>query len=247
MDTEFTFNSPGHVAHVNALVEWSKDDIFRYGGRRGDSQALFTSGECAAYFNSSAGYAGIKRTAEFDFGIGMLPYWPEVSDQPQNSIIGGATLWVLQGHDSGDYEGVAKFFSYLSSAEVQADWHQFTGYLPITMDAYELTKEQGFYDANPGTETAILQMTLNDPTANSKGLRLRQLRADPRYHQRGAGSHLGRRQDGRGRAEHRGGAGQLPAAPVRGRQLLTRKVSRPEAASVASGPHAAHGKARHLQ
>ncbi len=171
LDTEFTFNSPGHVAHINALVDWSKDDLFRYGGRRGDSQALFTSGECAAYFNSSAGYAGIKRTAEFDFGIGMLPYWPEVSDQPQNSIIGGATLWVLQGHDGGDYEGVAKFFSYLSSAEVQADWHQFTGYLPITMDAYELTKSQGFYDENPGTETAILQMTLNDPTANSKGLR----------------------------------------------------------------------------
>ena len=141
------------------------------GGRRGDSQALFTSGECAAYFNSSAGYAGIKKTAEFDFGIGMLPYWPEVSGEPQNSIIGGATLWVLQGRDTEEYAGVAKFFSYLSSPEVQADWHQFTGYLPITMAAYELTKSQGFYDENPGTETAILQMTLNTPTQNSKGLR----------------------------------------------------------------------------
>ena len=168
LDTELTINSPAHVAHIGAMAEWAETDLFRYGGRRGDSQALFTSGECAAYFNSSAGYAGIKRTTEFDFGIGMLPYWPSVApDGPQNSIIGGATLWVLQD----DYRGVAEFFSYLSSAEVQADWHQFTGYLPITMAAYELTKSQGFYDENPGTETAILQMTLNTPTENSKGLR----------------------------------------------------------------------------
>ncbi len=171
LGTEFTINSPAHVAHIQALADLTNDDLFRYGGRRGDSQALFTSGECAAYFNSSAGYAGIKRTTDFEFGIGMLPYWPEVASAPQNSIIGGATLWVLRGHDDEDYVGVAAFFDYLSSAEVQADWHQFTGYLPITMAAYELTKEQGFYDENPGTETAILQMTLNEPTENSKGLR----------------------------------------------------------------------------
>ncbi|MGH6916992.1 MAG: sn-glycerol-3-phosphate ABC transporter substrate-binding protein UgpB, partial [Geminicoccaceae bacterium] len=75
------------------------------------------------------------------------------------------------GHEPEEYQGVARFFSYLSSPEVQADWHQFSGYLPITEAAYELTKEQGFYEKNPGTETSILQMTLNPPTANSKGLR----------------------------------------------------------------------------
>ena len=85
---------------------------------------------------------------------------------------GGASLWVLQGREDADYEGVATFLNYLSSPEVQADWHQFTGYLPITEAAYELTKEQGFYENNPGTETAIRQITLNPPTPNSKGLRL---------------------------------------------------------------------------
>jgi len=38
--------------------------------------------------------------------------------------------------------------------------------------AYELTKEQGFYLKNPGTDTAILQMTRVTPTKNSKGLRI---------------------------------------------------------------------------
>ena len=30
---------------------------------------------------------------------------------------------------------------------------------------------QGFYDSNPGTDTAIKQLSLNTPTANSRGLR----------------------------------------------------------------------------
>jgi sn-glycerol 3-phosphate transport system substrate-binding protein len=101
----------------------------------------------------------------------MLPYYDDVEGAPQNSIIGGASLWILQGKPEADYEGVAAFFTYLSSPEVQAAWHQATGYLPITEAAYELTKEQGFYDENPGTETAIRQITLNPPTENSKGLR----------------------------------------------------------------------------
>jgi sn-glycerol 3-phosphate transport system substrate-binding protein len=94
-----------------------------------------------------------------------------VEGAPQNSIIGGATLWVLAGHDDADYKGVAQFFTFLSSPENQADWHQFTGYLPITMAAYELTKQQGFYEKNPGTEVSIKQMTNKEPTENSKGLR----------------------------------------------------------------------------
>ena len=170
-DTELTFNGPAQVKHIQQMADWQKDGTFQYGGRRGDGQALFTEGKCVMYTQSSAGYAGIKKTAEFDFSIGMLPYWPDIAAKPQNSIIGGATLWTFAGHPEKDYQCVAKFFSYLSSSEVQAEWHQGTGYLPITFAAYELTKKQGFYDKNPGTETALKQMTLNAPTANSRGLR----------------------------------------------------------------------------
>jgi len=123
--------------------------------------------------NSSAAYAGVKANVkDFEFGVGKLPYWPDAAGAPQNSIIGGATLWVLAGREAEEYKGVAKFFTYLSSAEVQADWHQSTGYLPITNAAAELTAEQGFYDKNPGTDTSIKQMTGKAPTENSKGLRL---------------------------------------------------------------------------
>jgi len=101
----------------------------------------------------------------------QLPYWPDVAGAPQNTIIGGASLWVMVGHSKAEYDGVATFFNYISTPAVQADWHQFTGYLPITTDAYYLTKGQGVYDKKPGMETALIQMTLNKPTSNSRGLR----------------------------------------------------------------------------
>lgn len=173
LDTEFAFNSDLHVRHIANMAEWQKTKLFDYGGRRSDSANKFYVGECAMYMNSSASRAGVMENVKtFQVGMGMLPYYDDVQGAPQNSIIGGATLWVLQGRQPEEYKGVARFFTYLSSAEVQADWHQFTGYLPITHAAYELSQKQGYYGRNPGADVAIKQMTRAEPTENSKGLRL---------------------------------------------------------------------------
>jgi sn-glycerol 3-phosphate transport system substrate-binding protein len=107
----------------------------------------------------------------FEVGFGPLPYYDDVIQKPMNSIIGGATLWVLQGRPAEEYKGVAKFFTYLSRPEVQAAWHQYSGYLPITQAAYELGQQQGYYAKNPGSDIAFKQMTRTEPDANSKGIR----------------------------------------------------------------------------
>lgn len=174
LGTELTVNGPVQVKHWANLKKWQDEGLFQYGGPVGgnDAPPKFYSQECAIYMNSSASRAGVIANAkDFEVGYGMLPYYSDVAGAPQNSIIGGATLWVLQGRPAEEYKGVADFFNYLSSAEVQADWSQFSGYLPITQAAYDLGKSQGFYDKNPGTEVSIQQITLNPPTANSKGLR----------------------------------------------------------------------------
>jgi sn-glycerol 3-phosphate transport system substrate-binding protein len=172
LDTELQINQPLQVKHLTQLVEWQKTKVFDYGGRGDTAKPKFYSGECGMDLASSAARLGIVTNVKSEVGIAMMPYWPEVKGAPQNSIIGGATLWVLKGHKAEEYKGVAKFFSYLSKPDVQAWWHQQTGYLPITQAAYELSKQQGFYDKNPGTDVSIKQMTLNPPTENSKGLRL---------------------------------------------------------------------------
>ena len=173
MDTELKINSDLHVRHIDNMAKWSKDGIFKYGGRESKSAPMFYSGECAMYMNSSAARAGVDANAKtFKVGVGMLPVYDDVKGAPQNSIIGGATLWSLQGRPAGDYKGVAKFFTYLSRPEVQATWHQGTGYLPITLAAAELSEKQGFYNQKPGTDLPAKQMNLNPPTENSKGLRI---------------------------------------------------------------------------
>ncbi|THB77939.1 MAG: sn-glycerol-3-phosphate ABC transporter substrate-binding protein UgpB [Desulfobacteraceae bacterium] len=171
IDTEFTFNNSGVKKILGNVADWQKENLFQYGGRRGDSLPMFINEKCAMWLNSSAYYGGIKKQAKFEFGQAMLPYHPEVAGGPQNSIIGGATLWTLKGHDKKDYKGVALFMNYLSSPEVQAWWHQETGYVPITKAAYKLSLAQGFYEKNPGTDTAIKQLSLNTPTPNSRGIR----------------------------------------------------------------------------
>jgi len=170
-DTEFTFNNDAVVNRLQSIADSQESGIFKYGGRRGDSLSLFTSGECGMWMNSSAYYGSITSQAEFEFGQTMLPLDTDVADAPQNSIIGGATLWVLRGKPEANYEGVAAFMNYLSTPEVQAWWHQETGYVPITTAASDLSREQGFYDENPGTDTAIKELSLNAPTPNSRGLR----------------------------------------------------------------------------
>ncbi len=173
MDIELKFNSPAHVAHIQMLADWGTDKTFVYGGREGKSTALFTAGDCAFHVASSASASAIQAALGADkVGIAMMPYAPAAAAAPQNSIIGGATLWALQGRPKDEYKGVAKFFAFLSGGELQAKWHQQTGYVPITTAATDITEKTGFYAKNPGRDVAVKQLTLNPPTENSKGLRI---------------------------------------------------------------------------
>lgn len=172
LDTELAMNGPVQVKHLQTMGDWAKEGKFIYKGRRNEGGADFRAGSCAMFTESSAGYAGIKSEAKFDFSVNPLPYWEGVEGAPQNTIIGGASLWVMEGHESAEYKGVAEFLNFLSSTDIQAKWHQNTGYLPITLAAGKKTRLDGFYEENPGTDVAVTQMTAKAPTANSKGLRL---------------------------------------------------------------------------
>lgn len=171
LDTELVFNTPLTTRHLQTIYDLSKEKVFIYGGRENKANPLFSSGQVGMHFESIGGYANFKANCKFDFGVATLPYYPDVKGAPQNSIIGGASLWVFNGKSKDVYKGVAAFFAFISQPEIQAYWHQNTGYLPITKAAYELTKSQGFYKTNPGPEVAINQLLRNPPTGNSRGIR----------------------------------------------------------------------------
>ena len=170
-DTQFAINSPLHVRHIAMLGDMSKKGQFIYAGRTNQGDAKFSSGECAMFSGSTGAQAGIRKAGKFEWSINFIPYHDDVKGAPQNSIIGGASVWVMGGKKAEEYKGVAKFMAFLSQPEIQMQWHTSTGYVPITQAAYDMTKKSGFYDKEPGAELAVKQLTNKAPTANSKGLR----------------------------------------------------------------------------
>jgi sn-glycerol 3-phosphate transport system substrate-binding protein len=174
LDAELKINSPLHVRHLQTLIDMQKDGTFKYGGRDAAGDALFPSGECAIFHGSSGLRGRVVREAKFEWGAAPLPYYQDVPNTPKNSIIGGASFWVMTAPNRKpeEYKAVAEFFRHLSQPDVIAKWHMDTGFLPITFAAYEKTKASGYYQKNPGTEIPVLQMTRTPPTDNSRGLRL---------------------------------------------------------------------------
>ncbi|KAF0135540.1 MAG: sn-glycerol 3-phosphate transport system substrate-binding protein [Xanthobacteraceae bacterium] len=171
-DTELRFNSPLHVRHLQNLIDLQKDNTFSYSGRTNTGEGRFTSGECPIFLTSSGFYGNVKANAKFEWANAPMPYYPDAPGAPQNSTLGGASLWVMGGKPAAEYRGVAKFFAFLSQTDRQAKLHTDSGYLPITQAAYEQVKASGFYRENPYLETPILQLNNKPPTENSRGLRL---------------------------------------------------------------------------
>jgi sn-glycerol 3-phosphate transport system substrate-binding protein len=167
-----SFNSRLMMRWISMLSSWMKAGYFVYSGRGNEAEARFASGECAVMTSSSASLGELRQKAKFDFGVAQLPYYDDFAGSPQNTLVGGAGLWVMNGKAKGEYVGVARFLAFLSRPDVEAEWHQKTGYVPATISAYELTRKAGFYAANPGQEIALKQLLLKNPTGESKGIRL---------------------------------------------------------------------------
>jgi sn-glycerol 3-phosphate transport system substrate-binding protein len=172
LDTKLIFNTHLMVRHVSMLSSWARSGYFTYSGRRIQGERRFERGECAMITASSASYAQLRSESKFDFGAAQLPYYDDIKGAPHHSLISGGGLWAMAGKSHAEYRGMARFLAWLSRPEIQADWHQRTGYVPVTRAAYERTAQSGFYKANPGHEIAIKQLLLNQPTRESRGIRL---------------------------------------------------------------------------
>jgi sn-glycerol 3-phosphate transport system substrate-binding protein len=171
MDARLVFNSPLHVRHIENLANMAKQGLFIYKGRRNVPEPAFISGECAMTTTSTGFYGNVKQNAKFNWGLAPLPYYPDVPGAPQNTVIGGASLWTLAGKKPDEYKGVAAFFNFISQPEIAARTHQSTGYLPVTNAAFQLTEKSGFYKNNPGTDVGPAQM-IRKVTDKSRGIRL---------------------------------------------------------------------------
>ncbi len=177
LGAQLNLGKPEFVKQMQRFLDWQKDGIFKYGGRDGQADAVFLAGQTGIGFNSSGERGDLIKSAQFRWAPAFLPYDPAITQQPINSIIGGASLWTMTAPNrpAEEYKGAAAFLAFLATPENAAAWHQHTGYVPVTRAGYELSKQQGYYTKNPGTELPIQQLTRGTVTANSRGLRLGRL------------------------------------------------------------------------
>jgi sn-glycerol 3-phosphate transport system substrate-binding protein len=177
LNAELRINNPMMLKHMENLVRWQREGLFRYGGRDGAGDALFPSGECAIIFASSGLRARIQREAQFQWGVAMLPYYQGTT--PINGIIGGASFWVMNRgpnatRSADENRGIAEFFAFLARPEIVRRWHVDTGFLPVRQSVFREVEAGGFYRQNPGAEIPIQQLLRGggQMTENSMGIRL---------------------------------------------------------------------------
>jgi sn-glycerol 3-phosphate transport system substrate-binding protein len=170
--TQLVFNSRLIVRWIAMLSSWRKAGYFVYSGRGNEAEARFLAGECALLTSSSASYPALRARATFDLGVAQFPYYDDFDDAPQNTLAGGAALWVLAGKPKRANRGAARFLAFLAQPGIQAEWQQQTGFVPLTMAAYEFARARGYYLKQPGNEIAVRQLADKIPTGDSKAIRL---------------------------------------------------------------------------
>ncbi len=170
-DVQMNLLNPELSANVARVAEAVKNKEFLFEGRRSEApRRAFLARKCVFFVDSSSSIGTLKKAAKFKWGTAFQPYI--TGKEPLNSLIGGASLWVMKNHPKEEYSGVVNFLNFLTQADVQAEWHQATGYIPITKSSYKLSTEQGFYAKDPDQETAVKQLLRGEMTANSRGIRL---------------------------------------------------------------------------
>lgn len=173
LSARLCFNEAPQIHHIAKLVEWQKKEVFLYAGRFNETpEELFIQGKCSFLLQGANRLSTLQKKANFSIGVSFCPHWKKFASHPYNLNIGGASFWVFAGFSKNIYRGISHFFSYLSSTEVQAQWHQETGYLPITEGAYYLTKKKGFYKDHPELEIPVLEVMSREDTPNTRGIRL---------------------------------------------------------------------------
>ncbi len=165
----FNFNTL-YMRHLSLMVSWRKTDLLMQHSAQGQANEAFTQGRCAVLTASSAAL-GEVRASNVRFGIAPIPYYPQETAKPGAPFIGGSALWAVKGHPAARQKATAELLAYLAKPVVAAEWHQKTGYMPLT-DAAFRAADVSFYNRIPGARRAIEQMA-NGDTKKSAGFDVR--------------------------------------------------------------------------
>ncbi|MBL8152559.1 MAG: extracellular solute-binding protein [Anaerolineae bacterium] len=166
--TEVAFNNEAAVA----LMTWMKDMkdkgyLYYSGARNGDSwatvdQAFQGQQVAMAVYSSSdtAIYTNTGKENGYEVAASFMPYNQDAAGGWTGNLIGGASLWLVDGLSTEVEDGALTWLFWMNNTENAAEWHQVTGYLPVRLSAVELLNTDGWYDA---IAPIASQVWMNDP------------------------------------------------------------------------------------
>lgn len=176
LDAEMAFNKGKWVRFVKDLKGWY-DNGYAVLKSKETGQTFvdaFAAGDCQTILTSVGDHGNIGRTAKagLTWDVAMLPVYE--GTERRNSLVGGASLWVLAGKSDAEYKAAAAFFNFIAKPEEALTWSTVTGYIPVRKSGFDYLKAQGFYEKAPykGRELAIQSLTFTPPTPVTRGQRL---------------------------------------------------------------------------
>lgn len=176
LDSEYLYNTTIHVKHMENIKRWYDDGLLEIRTTQGGLNARdsFAQGECSFYFGSIASHAAVGNLVDgsFEWDVAMIPVFE--GTERKNTVVGGASLWVLSGKSDDEYRGAAAYLQFLATPESEEYWSTNTGYIPVTKTGFDALVSKGFYEAAPykGRELALESLTYTDPGPLTRGIRL---------------------------------------------------------------------------
>ncbi len=176
LDTQYVYNTTSAVKHMEDIKSWLDAGLAEMKVSAGgmNSQEAFAQNICSFFFGSIANHSSlnIKHADNLNWDVAMIP--TEKGVERHNSVVGGASLWVLAGKTEEEYRGVAEYLKFISTPDSIKFWVANTGYIPVTASAYDSLIAEGFYAAAPykGREVAIASLTATVPGPLNRGFRL---------------------------------------------------------------------------
>jgi sn-glycerol 3-phosphate transport system substrate-binding protein len=176
LDTQYVYNTTSAVKHMEDIKGWLDAGLAEMKVSAGgmNSQEAFAQNICSFFFGSIANHSSlqVKHAEGLAWDVAMIP--TEKGVDRHNSVVGGASLWVLAGKTEEEYRGVAEYLKFIASPEEVKFWVSNTGYIPVTKSAFDALTAEGFYGAAPfkGREVAIASLTATEPGPLGRGFRL---------------------------------------------------------------------------
>jgi sn-glycerol 3-phosphate transport system substrate-binding protein len=175
LDTELLFNTTLHVKHMENIKRWLDEGLaqLRTPAAGKSSRDSFVEGECSVFFSSIADHNTIhKLTPAFAWDVQIIPTYEGV--ERKNSVVGGASLWVLSGKTEDEYKAAAAYLAFIATKPEQQFLLENSGYIPVTKSTYDALKAEGFYAKEPyiNRDIAMKSLTWTEPTELTRGIRL---------------------------------------------------------------------------